>query len=193
MIESNNVKYNYTIEDVIPGLWFGLINNVCDNVKGTMVSQLECKPCLMFCTYNEMIPHCVSYGLPLTLSTIISLLLTTLLFVPSYKPFMKLTKCLYYKALCSIIKKKMTTNEKNVYKIMENRAKIVYKLKDKREKINNEQYEMANRKTIETNIFIDATAPEYVTINEVKSSKTNKKIDLEQDKNKGNERENIKC
>lgn len=61
---------NYTIGNIVPGLWFGLIHYLCDNDKGTLVSKLDCKPCSMFCTYNELIPDCASYALPLTLSLI---------------------------------------------------------------------------------------------------------------------------
>lgn len=161
LLNSNGVTYNYSIGGVVPGLWFGLIHYDCDNVKGTLVSKLECKPCALFCTYNELIPHCSSLVLPLVLSLLLSIIVTGIAMTLLHKPFMKVTKAMYYKILYKCIshddkimyrytkrnnmathinmpinfndKAKMLNNS-NYDKLMSSRANKVYKLKNKTRK-----------------------------------------------------------
>lgn len=91
-----NSYYNYTKGQIISGLWFGLINFECDNVKGILTSKLECKPCSVFCTYNELIPSCKNFTIPLILSLVLSLILTIILFAILYKQFLIVPNSLYY-------------------------------------------------------------------------------------------------
>lgn len=108
IIESNGVTYNYTVGNATPGLWFGLINYDCDNVKGNIISNFECKPCGVFCVYNEIVPGCKQYLFPLIIGVIIGIMMGILLLILSIKYGHKMIGSIIYKI--NLIRQKKVDN-----------------------------------------------------------------------------------
>lgn len=57
-ITNDDLSYNTSVNGIVPGLWFGLIDINCDNIAGTYASVPKCKPCGLFCVQNEHIVNC---------------------------------------------------------------------------------------------------------------------------------------
>uniref|UniRef100_A0AB38Z1Q7 Glycoprotein n=1 Tax=Matula phasmavirus TaxID=3078421 RepID=A0AB38Z1Q7_9VIRU len=60
---------------VFRGWHYGIIDYVCDDVEGILVSKMTCKDCGIYCVENEMIQGCEKSFLPWIISTILALLL----------------------------------------------------------------------------------------------------------------------
>lgn len=76
--ENNGNKYTYKSYDehfsMEKNLLFGLINYNCNNHTGVLVSKFECKPCGLFCNYNQSVSRCRHVMVPYILGGVIGAL-----------------------------------------------------------------------------------------------------------------------
>nr|WQM60714.1 MAG: putative glycoprotein [Phasmaviridae sp.] len=80
-ISLGNLTYNFTEGNKAPGLWFGLIDYDCIGYRGKLLSELKCKPCGMFCVYNEYLPGCEQKFIPFLFGALTSIIIFTILFI----------------------------------------------------------------------------------------------------------------
>lgn len=73
--ENNGNKYVYKSYDerftMDNKLLFGLINYNCSNHTGVLISKFECKPCGLFCNYNQSVGRCRHLIIPYVLGGVI--------------------------------------------------------------------------------------------------------------------------
>lgn len=50
--------YSGPVKKIMPGLHFGIITYICDQIGDTIISTLKCKDCGLYCVYNEYIEGC---------------------------------------------------------------------------------------------------------------------------------------
>lgn len=72
---------NFKMENI---LLFGLINYNCNNHTGTLISKFECKPCGLFCSYNQSVPRCRHVLVPYILGGILGAIVGAIICIFSF-------------------------------------------------------------------------------------------------------------
>lgn len=89
--ENNGNNYTYKSYDenfrMNDKLLFGLINYKCDNNTGVLISKFECKPCGLFCNYNQSVARCKHIVLPYILGGIIGSVIGIIIYISSKYAF----------------------------------------------------------------------------------------------------------
>lgn len=89
--ENNGNKYTYKSYDEHFTMdnthLFGLINYNCDNHTGASISTFECKPCGLFCNYNQSVGRCRHVMVPYILGGVVGLIVGVLIYISSKYAF----------------------------------------------------------------------------------------------------------
>lgn len=60
---------------------FGMIKYNCDNHTGVLISTFDCKPCGLFCNYNQSVPRCRHIMVPYILGGIVGAIIGVIIYI----------------------------------------------------------------------------------------------------------------
>lgn len=72
-VSANNITYNGN-QELIPGVWFGLVEYKCGNCIGNLVSEYHCIDCGIYCIQNDMNVNCRNFWFPTICGSFIGIL-----------------------------------------------------------------------------------------------------------------------
>lgn len=113
-MELNGSEYMY------PGYAIGLIKWKCDNEYGNIITKVECKPCGLYCAYNQQFTKCANNWTVIIMGAVIGLLIALVIGLTLWVPL----RNLFHRTTIKIVFWVLTRDDRKRYLMVKRLNKI---------------------------------------------------------------------